>query len=207
MIKYGRTFHLPISPGATSDDKIMSSLDGLLGDDLVVTEKMDGENTTLHRLGSHARSPDGRHHPSGDWLKAFAAGICPQLAEGERIVGENLYARHSVSHSALPSWFLGFGWIVDGVVQPWDLTLVRFEELGVQPVPVLYRGPYRPRLFEDLAQGLDLTRQEGFVARIAGAFAEAEMPRRMGKYVRAGHVQSEVHWMNAPLVPNGVAGG
>jgi hypothetical protein len=207
MIKYGRTFHLPISPGATSDDKIMAALDGLLGDDLVVTEKMDGENTTLHRLGSHARSPDSRHHPSRDWLKAFAAGICPQLAEGERIVGENLYARHSVSYSALPSWFLGFGWIVDGVVQPWDLTLLRFEELGLQPVPVLYRGPYRPRLFEDLAKGLDLTRQEGFVARIAGAFAEAEMPRRMGKYVRAGHVQSEVHWMNASLVPNGLAGG
>ena len=28
MKKYGRTFHLPISLGATSDDKIMSSLEG-----------------------------------------------------------------------------------------------------------------------------------------------------------------------------------
>lgn len=48
MKKYGRTFHRPISPGATSDDKIMSSLDGLMVEDLVVTEKMDGENTTIH---------------------------------------------------------------------------------------------------------------------------------------------------------------
>lgn len=53
MRKYGRTFHLPISRGATSDDKIMSSLDGLEVHDLVVTEKMDGENTTIHSGGSH----------------------------------------------------------------------------------------------------------------------------------------------------------
>ena len=44
MQKYGRTFHLPISLGATSDDKILTSLEGLSGDDLIVTEKMDGEN-------------------------------------------------------------------------------------------------------------------------------------------------------------------
>ncbi|RAP39594.1 hypothetical protein BYZ73_19735 [Rhodovulum viride] len=58
--KSGRTVHLPFSPGATSDDKIMSSLEGLMAEDLVVTEKMDGENTTLHAGGSHARRP---HRP------------------------------------------------------------------------------------------------------------------------------------------------
>lgn len=206
MKKYGRTFHLPISPGATSDDKIMSSLDGLMVDDLVVTEKMDGENTTIHASGCHARSPDSRYHPSRDWLKAFAAGISPYLAEGERIVGENLFARHSVGYEALPSYFLGFAWIVDGEVQSWDLTLARFDELGIQPVPTLYKGPYRPGLFYDLARALDLTKQEGFVARIAGSFAESDMPSRMGKYVRAGHVQSETHWMKAELIANRLDG-
>ena len=85
MKKYGRTFHLPISLGATSDDKIMSSLEGLKVDDLVITEKMDGENTTIHSKGTHARSPDSRYHPSRDWLKAFAAGVSPQLADNERL--------------------------------------------------------------------------------------------------------------------------
>ena len=106
MKKYGRTFHLPISPGATSDDKIMTSLDRLTAADLVVTEKMDGENTTIHRGGTHARSPDSRYHPSRDWLKAFAAGISPQFSDDERIVGENLFARHSVAYDALPSYCL-----------------------------------------------------------------------------------------------------
>lgn len=200
--KYGRTYHLPMSPGATSDDKIMLTIDSLSSDDIVITEKMDGENTTIHRTGSHARSPDSRYHPSRDWLKAFAAGVSPQLGDEERIVGENLYARHSVGYDALPSFFLGFAWIVGTEVQPWDMTLLRFEELGITPVPLLYRGPFRPRLLEELAASLDLTCQEGFVVRISAAFEEKEMPRVMGKYVRAGHVQTKQHWMTAELVPN-----
>lgn len=202
MKKYGRTFHIPISPGATSDDKIMCSLDGLMVDDLVVTDKMDGENTTIHANGSHARSPNSRYHPSRDWLKGFAAGISPFLADDERIIGENLYARHSVAYNALPSYFLGFAWIVGEIVQPWDLTQARFSELGIQSVPTLYRGPYRTDLFDHLVQDLDLTTQEGFVARISDSFAETDMPRRMGKYVREGHVQSETHWMKAELIAN-----
>jgi len=202
MKKYGRTFHLPISLGATSDDKVMSSLDGLKVDDLVITEKMDGENTTIHREGTHARSPDSRYHPSRDWLKAFSAGISPQLADNERIVGENLYAKHSIGYEALPSYFMGFSWIIGNEIQPWDATLIRFEELGITPVEVLYRGQFTDRLFQGLADQLDLEKQEGFVARDAAGFSETEMPNRMGKYVRANHVQSETHWMRSELVPN-----
>lgn len=52
--KYGRTYHLPQSPGATSDDKIMRSVDGLVAaNEVVFTEKMDGENTTIHSQGCH----------------------------------------------------------------------------------------------------------------------------------------------------------
>jgi len=205
MQKYGRTFHLPTSPGASSDDKIMDTVDGLKVDDLVITEKMDGENTTIHSGGTYARSPDSRQHPSRNWLKAFAASISPRLSANERIVGENLYARHSVAYEGLPSYFLGFGWIVDEQIQSWDLTLLRFEELGIRSVPTLYRGPFTDQLFGDVARSLDVSTQEGFVARTAEAFAESEMPVRMGKFVRAGHVQSETHWMHGPLVPNGLA--
>ena len=206
MRKYGRTYHLPISPGATSDDKVMAGLEGLMVDDLVVTEKMDGENTTIHAGGSYARSPDSRYHPSRDWLKAFAAGISPQLGEGERIVGENLYARHAIAYDGLASYFLGFAWIVDDEVRAWDATLARFAELGIVPARTLYRGPFSASLFETIAAGLDQSRQEGFVARVAAGFPEAEMPTRMGKYVRPHHVQSEEHWMQAELVPNRLLG-
>ncbi len=174
-------------------------------DDLIITEKMDGENTTIHSSGTHARSPDSRYHPSRDWVKAFAAGISPQLEDDERIVGENLFAKHSVAYKELPSYFLGFSWIVGHEIQSWDATLGRFKELGVVPVAELYRGPYYDRLFEKVAEQLDLSKQEGFVARDAAAFNENSMPFCMGKYVRADHVQSETHWMNSELIPNRLA--
>lgn len=202
MKKYARTYHLPLSPGATSDDKIMDSLNGLRDRMLIITEKMDGENTTIHAGGSHARSPDSRYHPSRDWLKAFAAGISHRLSPGERIVGENVFARHSIAYDALPSYFLGFAWIVEGVVRSWSDTLDRFVALGVTPVPTLHHGPYRDGLFEQIAGSLDAERQEGFVARVEDSFLETEMPSRMGKYVRAGHVQSDTHWMHAEVIPN-----
>ena len=132
--KYGRTLHLPQLPGVGSDDKIQNDLSILLNNPVVVTEKMDGENTTIHSGGCHPRSPDARYHPSRDWVKGFAAGISPQLSSDERIVGECLYARHSIAYDALASWFLGFAWIKDGVFQSWADTLSRFAELGVTPI-------------------------------------------------------------------------
>lgn len=206
MKKYGRTFHLPISPGVSSDDKIMPSLDSFKGRDIVITEKMDGENTTIHSQGCHARSPDSRYHPSRNWIKGFAAGISPFLAANERIVGENLYARHSVSYNALPSYFLGFAVIVDERILSWADTLKRFSELGIHPVPDLYHGPFSSNVFDRVADTLDCAHQEGFVARVCDPFLESDMPTHMGKYVRKGHVQSNIHWAKAELIPNKLKG-
>lgn len=203
--KYGRTFHLPISPGATSDDKRMSSIKGLMQGGLIVTEKMDGENSTIHHGGTHARSPDSRYHPSRDWLKSFAAGVMHQLAADERIVGENLFAQHSLRYDNLPSYFLGFSWILGDMVQSWPDTVERFGELGITSVPVLHCGPYRDGLFETLATELDTGKQEGFVVRTEAAFHEDDMPERLGKYVRSGHVKSDLHWMKMDVVPNKLA--
>ncbi len=204
--KYGRTFHLPQSPGATSDDKILQDTSALLAEaQVVITEKMDGENTTIHAGGCHPRSPDARYHPSRDWMKAFAAGISPVLAEGERIVGEYLYARHAIAYPALPSYFLGFAWIVDGVIQPWEETLARFGGLGIASVPVLYRGPPSEQVIQGTISALDLETQEGFVIRAARGFGEADMQTLLAKYVRADHVQTEVHWMNTQTIKNGLA--
>ncbi|MEL0438144.1 RNA ligase family protein [Phycobacter sp. K97] len=204
--KYGRTFHLPSSPGATSDDKIMTDLSQLLASpEVVATEKMDGENTTIHSGGCHPRSPDARYHPSRDWMKAFAAGISPQLAKDERIVGEYLYARHSIAYDALPTYFMGFAWILGDVVQSWEDTQARFAELGITSVPPVYRGPFSIPLIDQLVAQMDFDRQEGFVIRTTAPFSEAQMAARLGKYVRADHVQSDIHWMKAELVKNGLA--
>lgn len=203
MKKYGRTYHLPWSPGVTSDDKVLKHITRILcGDDSVVTEKMDGENTTIYSGGTHARSVDGRHHPSRDWMKAYAAGISPMLDENERIIGEYLYARHSIAYNDLESYFYGFAWIVDNVFQSWDDTVQRFESLGIIHVPVLYRGPLSESKLHELEQTLDLDRQEGYVVRCASAFTEEELAECVGKYVRENHVQSDTHWMHAEIEKN-----
>ena len=58
--KYPRTYHLPWSPGATSDDKKLSpdwfSADGWAGKEIVITEKLDGENTAFQNGDVFSRS-------------------------------------------------------------------------------------------------------------------------------------------------------
>ncbi|MBT8153075.1 RNA ligase family protein [Epibacterium ulvae] len=205
--KYGRTYHLPQSPGLTKDDRRMPHQNALAtAIEVVATEKMDGENTTIHPDGTHPRSLDARYHPSRDWMKTFAAGIAPQLRPGERIIGEYLFARHSISYQDLPSYSLGFAWSCDGVLQSWDDTVTRFAALGIAPVPVLYRGAFGDDTAANIVSDMDFATQEGFVLRDAAAFPEAAMPLHMGKYVRAGHVQSEVHWTKGPIVKNTCVG-
>src|SRR3954452_15840523 len=94
-IRYPRTPHLPWSPGATEDDERLGGLGGLAGREVVVTEKLDGENTTLYQDGLHARSPDSAHHPSRAWVKSLHGRISEHIREGFRICGENVFARHS----------------------------------------------------------------------------------------------------------------
>ena len=61
-VKYPRTPHLPFSQGVTSDDKIIQTLNYFVGEEIVITEKMDGENTTMGHNYTHARSKIGRAH-------------------------------------------------------------------------------------------------------------------------------------------------
>ena len=54
--KYPRTFHLPFSKGSTSDDKFLKDYSNFENKDIIVTLKMDGENTTMYNDHIHARS-------------------------------------------------------------------------------------------------------------------------------------------------------
>jgi predicted kinase len=200
---YPRTWHLPWSPGATSDDLRVTDLSGLRGREVVVTEKLDGENTTLYADGLHARSLDSAHHPSRTWVKALQARVGPSIPEGWRVCGENMFARHSLAYEDLESWFYGFSvWDAEGRCLDWDRTVRFLRGLGV-PVPrVLWRGEFDERALRALR--LDLGRQEGYVVRVADGFGAAEFGARVAKWVRAGHVRTDTHWMHAAVVENGL---
>ncbi|MER6122056.1 RNA ligase family protein [Streptomyces sp. NPDC001795] len=199
---YPRTPHLPWSPGATPDDVRAGDLAGLRGREVVVTEKLDGENTTLYPDGLHARSLDSAHHPSRAWVKALQGRIGPGIPAGWRVCGENVYARHSIAYEDLESWFYGFS-VWDGErCLGWDDTVRFLRRLGV-PVPrVLWRGTFDERALRALR--VDTARQEGYVVRAVGEFERAEFGSRVAKWVRPGHVRTSTHWMHASVVENGL---
>ncbi|MEU9236154.1 RNA ligase family protein [Streptomyces subrutilus] len=202
---YPRTPHLPWSPGAAADDVRVAGLGafaGLAGREVVVTEKLDGENTTLYADGLHARSLDSAHHPSRAWVKGLQGRIAARIPAGRRVCGENLYARHSLGYEDLDSWFYGFS-VWDGErCLDWDATVRFLRELGVPTPPVLWRGTFDERALRRLK--LDTTRQEGYVVRTVDGFAHEDFGRCVAKWVRGGHVQTDTHWMFAPVVPNGL---
>jgi hypothetical protein len=203
-VKYPKTMHLPWSPGLQNDDRLIESIERFVDMDVVVTEKMDGENATLYRDHYHARSLDSRHHPSRDWIKAFHGQIKNDIPEGYRICGENMYAKHSIYYDDLPSYFLGFSmWNSDNVCLSWDDTLEWFKLIGITPVPTLYRGLWNEQFIRDSCdKSVCRDDFEGYVVRIADAFDFDSFQGFVAKFVRKNHIQTDEHWMQSELIPN-----
>lgn len=204
-IKYPRTFHLPFSPGLQNDDRVITTLAGLEGHEVVVTMKMDGENSTLYADGYHARSIDSKHHWTRDWLKRYHGQIAHLIPTGWRVCGENLFARHSIAYTDLRSYFYGFSvWDDQNRRLDWDDCLAVFKELGIVPVPVIYRGMFDEAKLREIAVAWDPVNDEGFVVTTAEGFAYDDFGMRTAKWVRSGHVQTDKHWMHSNITQNGM---
>lgn len=210
-VKYPRTLHLPWSPGRTKDDRVHSSLRYWMGKELVVTEKMDGENTTVYSDGYiHARSVDSKNHRSRDRLRADIQNWAYDLPRGWRACGENLTAVHSIQYRDLPDRFLLFS-IWDGNrCLGWDETVEWAELLGLSTPRVIWRGV--PESEDELKRELTAAwkelggedESEGYVVRLAESFAIRDFHRALGKFVRSNHVTSAQHWMHRPYEENGI---
>ena len=197
LVKYPSTLHLPFSPGVQSDDKRVQDLDGFLGREVVITEKLDGENTTMYTSYIHARSLDSRHHPSRDWVKQLHGEIGYKIPVGWRVCGENVYARHSIAYDDLTTYFYGFSiWDETNTTLSWDETLLWFDGLGIEPVPELYRGVFDVKALQGLVDSLDTRKVEGFVVRVVDRIPFRDFGTKVAKWVREGHVQTEKHWMS-----------
>lgn len=194
--KHPRTFHLPWSEEVHSDDKVVKSLNFFEDQEVVVTEKRDGENTSLYCDGSlHARSLDGSNHPWQDAIKAMWAGKCCDLPEGWRVVGENLYAQHSIRYDSLKQWLEVFA-IFDesNTALSWDETVEWCGLLGLTSVPVLWRGVWDEDQIRYIGYRLNAETQEGYVVRVADSIKYADWSTHVAKCVRKGHIQTDTHW-------------
>jgi len=198
--KYPRTYHLPFS-NTSNDDKKHPSVDFLLGKEVIVTEKMDGENSSFSQEYYHARSLDSNNHPSRDYVKHFWSSIQYFIPEGIRICGENLYAQHSIRYENLPDFFLAFSAWKDDTCLSWDETLRLFKTLSIFPVRTLYEGVYDIEKihakWKTLSEG-----KEGYVIRLRNSFTYDNFSESVVKFVRPNHVQTGDHWMNSTIIKN-----
>jgi len=204
-VKYPRTHHLPWSPGVNDDDRIIRSLSNFLGKRVIISKKMDGENTTMYTDHIHARSIDSRGGADRAWVKQFWAGIAHDIPQDWRICGENLWAEHSIHYDNLPSYFMGFSiWNERNECLSWDDTLQYFDLLGITPVPVIYDGVYNEDEILELGKSLNWNTDERFVIRLAYSFTYGQFKDSVVKWVRKGHVQSSHHWRQKTFVQNGL---
>lgn len=223
-VKYPRTFQLPWSDSNSSDDVWWTAADvtkNFGGKRVVITEKLDGENTNLYRDHYHARSRDSGPHPSRNWVKRLHGEIKADIPEDWRVCGENCYAFHSIFYH-LPTYFFVFG-VYDekNMCLSWDDVEQWADLLGLRTVPVIYRGVWNEEVCKKLWTGkgkfptfacgddypvwpfnFEPTTAEGYVVRLEDGFPYEEFKHCAAKYVRENHVQTSTQWMSRPVVPN-----
>jgi hypothetical protein len=197
--KFPRIFHVPWSPNLQNDDRKHPDMSVFAGKNVVVTIKMDGENTTWYKDVIHARSIDSQNanHTSRDFVKNMWAQRKYLITDGRRICGENLYAEHSIKYADLDSYFYVFSIWHDDICLSWDDTKKICEELDLTTVPVIYEGIYDVDKIKTIFQNYDFN--EGYVIRIADTFAHdfdsETFLNPIAKFVRENHVQTDKHWL------------
>ena len=203
-IKYPRTPHLPYSLGYTRDDWVWESDDNFLNKQVVVTTKMDGENTTIYSDGTcHARSLSSTHRSYHSWLLAYIPTIQNCIPDRYRLCGEYLYAKHSIFYDNLESYFLAFClWNRDNCAITWDEFMEFCNKNNIPHVPVLYEGVYDAKIIKQLAEDTVANGQEGIVVRNRGSFHMSEFKENVAKYVRENHVQTKEHWQYSQITKN-----
>lgn len=211
--KYNRTLHLPWSKGATNDDKITDSVDSLLNVPIIITEKIDGSNTSLEFEGCFARTHASvPTHASFDGLKALHASVKYKIPVNMQLFGEWVFAKHSIEYSELPGYFLLFNvrdlnrqslWLSWEEVQLWA------EEIQVPTVPLLYQGVISSEtLLQELVEGFMTQKsccggiREGVVVRLQSEFSDNMFSKNVMKCVRENHVQTSEHWKNQEIIKN-----
>lgn len=198
--KYGRTYHFPFSPGTTSDDKTLHDWAGILENEVILTEKLDGENTCIKKDGVYGRShasPTG--HPWAENMWVIWQYIQHELGDLE-IFGENLYGIHSIEYEQLPSHFFVFAMREGDSWLSWEEVLFYSEMLELYTIPVIEMGHFTPKEVEKLIsdrmpKGAAFGGEcEGFVLRNANSFHDNDFKFNLIKYVRANHVKTDKHW-------------
>ncbi|MEL6844988.1 MAG: RNA ligase family protein [Bacteroidota bacterium] len=160
--KYGRSLHAQISLGTTSDDRFMPA--GYVAafanlDELVLTEKLDGQNNCFNKYGLFARSHTSPSvHPWDKPMRERWQLIRHDLKELE-VFGENMYGIHSIAYHDLASYFYVFGIRERGHWLSWEEVQFYAAALDFPTVPqITISRPLQAFLEEAQDENLALAR-------------------------------------------------
>ncbi len=198
-VKYPRTFHLPYSLKKGQDDKVLATEEAFRGKRVVVTEKMDGENTTIYADYLHARSIDSDWDESKRWLDRLRTYIAQDIPLGWRICGENLFYKHTIHYTNLDTLFYVYSvWNEQNECLSWPQTMEWCRLWNLHTIPVIYQGIYAK---EAILQAFVAYKKqvaypvEGFVVRPSEGFAFDAFKESVAKFVDDSFViHTTKHW-------------
>lgn len=202
-MKYPRTYHLPYSPGTTSDDRIAPEIDvqNIIGKKIVITEKLDGSNSCITKGGVYARSHGTYSNNPWDRVIWEIHNRIKDDINDYYIFGENMYGIHSIEYNDLESYFYIFGVRED---KTW-LSFKEVKEIGylldLPIVPVLFEGVFNSQeelqsKVEELVNQTSILggKREGIVVRQYDSFENKDFHKSFFKWVRKDHVKTDQHW-------------
>ena len=202
-MKYPKTPYWPWSASADRAERTHRAPEYFVGREIVITEKLDGTNTRLHRGVVYGRSSEV---PSaGKWMAMVRKHHAWKLRNSAmHLYGEDLYGVHSIAYDALRENETLHAFALrhpSGRFTSFD-TLAKFAAAREIPtVPVINRTVFeslealRAKIEHEMAKPslLGPTR-EGIVIRVAEGFESDEFERSVCKSVRPDHVQTDKHW-------------
>jgi len=211
--------HLPWSQEDARQQKWLresQTTEMFLGEEVVITEKLDGANACITSEKVYARSHSAEpHRDAWDYLKKkHREELMHKISDKYAYFGEYLYARHSIKYERLPSYFIVFG-VYDresGRWLSWDKTEILASEIGLPTSPELGRYIVSTvDALKEMPEGESFYGpvREGYVVRRTEGFDIEDLDENMAKCVREDHVQTdELHWRKGNSIEtNDLSGG
>ncbi len=216
FFRYPHTPHLAwLGETLPRDDKVLSraEAEALLSGPVTVEEKLDGANLGLsigedgglrtQNRGQYLYAPyAGQFARLAGWVAQHGHDLLGQLRPGLILFGEWVAARHSVSYTGLPDWFVAFDMydVAEGEFWSTRRRDAFAEQIGLSVTPCLIHGRTTLPALEALArQGTSLfggAPLEGLVVRHDAGW----LNERRAKLVRPGFTQAiGDHWRRRTL--------